>query len=66
MSVAKVIELSAESNNSFEDAIKSGIAQASKSVHGIKGAWVNGQQAVVDQGKVVKYRVDLKVSFVLD
>jgi len=66
MSVAKVIEISAESNNSFEDAIKSGIAQASKSVHGIKGAWVNGQQAVVDQGKVVKYRVDLKVSFVLD
>ena len=66
MSVAKVIEISAESAKSFEDAIKSGIATASKSVHGICGAWVNGQQAIVDKGKVTKYRVDLKVSFVLD
>lgn len=66
MSVAKVIEISSESNSSFEDAIKSGIAQASKTVHNMKSAWVNGQQAIIDQGKVTKYRVDMKVSFLVD
>ena len=39
MSVAKIIEISCESSKSFEDAIQSGIARASKTVHGIKGAW---------------------------
>ncbi len=66
MSVAKVIEISAESPKSFEDAIRDGIASASKSVHGIRSAWVNGQQAIIDKDKVTKYRVDLKVSFVVD
>jgi len=66
MSVAKVIEISAESAQSFEDAVSSGIQQAAKTVHGIKSAWINGQQAIVDQDKVTKYRVDMKVSFVVD
>lgn len=66
MSVAKVIEISSESAKSFEDAVSSGIQQASKTVHGIKSAWVNGQQAIVEKDKVTKYRVDMKVSFVLD
>ena len=48
MSVAKIIEISCESPNSFEDAIKSGIARASKTVHNIKGAWVKDQQVVVE------------------
>ncbi|TAK37577.1 MAG: dodecin domain-containing protein [Betaproteobacteria bacterium] len=66
MSVAKVIEISAESSKSFEDAVNDGIKQASKSVHGIKSAWINGQQAIVDKNKVTRYRVDMKVSFVVD
>lgn len=66
MSVAKVIEISAESGKSFEDAVNNGVAEASKTVHGIKSAWVNGQQAIVDKDKVTKYRVDMKVSFVVD
>jgi hypothetical protein len=66
MSVAKVIEISSESAKSFEDAVSSGIQQASKTVHGIKSAWVNGQQAIVEKDKVTKYRVDMKVSFVVD
>lgn len=66
MSVAKVIEISAESSKSFEDAVNDGIKQASKSVHGIKSAWVNGQQAIVDKNKITRYRVDMKVSFVVD
>ena len=66
MSVAKVIEISADSPKSFEDAIVQGIAKASKSVHGIKSAWVKEQHVVVENGKVTLYRVDLKVTFVLD
>lgn len=66
MSVAKIIEISAESPNNFEDAIVQGIAKASKSVHGIKSAWVKEQHVVVENGKVTTYRVDLKVTFVLD
>ena len=66
MSVAKIIEISSESPKSFEDAIQNGISQASKTVHGIKSAWVKEQHAVVENGKVALYRVDLKITFVLD
>ena len=66
MSIAKIIELSAESPKSFEDAIQSGITKASKTVHNIKSAWVKEQHVVIDNGKVTLYRVDLKVTFVLD
>ena len=66
MSVAKVIEISADSPKSFEDAIVQGIAKASKSVHGIKSAWVKEQHVVVENDKVALYRVDLKMTFVLD
>ncbi len=65
MSIAKVIEISAESPKSFEDAIQDGIQRASESVENIKGAWVNEQQVVVEAGKVVNYRVDMKVTFVV-
>jgi dodecin len=66
MSVAKIIELSFESTKGFEDAITQGIARAAKTIHGIKSAWVKEQQVVVEQGKVTLYRVDLKITFVLD
>ena len=64
--VAKVIEITAESPVSFEDAIQKGIVKAGETVHGIRGAWVDGQQVKVEDGKVVGYRVDLKLTFVLD
>lgn len=66
MSIAKIIELSAESPKSFEDAVQDGISRASKTIHGIKSAWVKEQHVVIDNGKVSLYRVDLKVTFVLD
>jgi hypothetical protein len=66
MSVAKIIEISAESPKSFEDAIQSGITRAAKTIHGIKSAWVKEQHVVVDNSKVLMYRVDLKVTFVMD
>lgn len=66
MSVAKVIEISAESSQSFEDAIRQGLQTAAKTVHNIKGAWVKEQQVVVDNGQITQFRVALKVTFVLD
>jgi dodecin len=66
MSVAKVIEITAESPQSFEDAIRNGIETAGETVHNIKGAWVKEQQVVVEDNKPAMFRVDLKVTFVLD
>lgn len=65
-SVAKVIEITAESPESFEDAIRRAIRKANETVHGMKGAWVNQQQVTIRDGEVVGFRVDLKVTFVLD
>ena len=66
MSVAKIIEISAESPESFEAAIREGIQRASKTVKNIKGAWVGDQLVEVKNDKIVNYRVHLKVTFVLD
>ncbi len=65
MSVAKVIEISAESPESFEAAIREGVRRAAGTVEDIKGAWVKEQQVVVENGEVKAFRVDLKVTFVL-
>jgi flavin-binding protein dodecin len=66
MTVAKVVEISAESKDSFEDAISQGIARASETVDNIRGAWVKEQSVVIDKGKISAFRVDLKVTFVLN
>jgi flavin-binding protein dodecin len=66
MSVAKNIEISAESAASFEDAIQQGIKRATGSVHNIKGAWIKEQKVRIDNGKITSFRVDMKVTFVLD
>jgi flavin-binding protein dodecin len=66
MSVAKIIEINAASPISFEDAIRLGVERASKTLDGVKGAWVKEQTVVVEDGKVKEYRVDLKVTFLLE
>ena len=65
MSVAKVIEIIASSKKSFEDAVAQGVNKAADSLHDITGAWVKDQSVKVVDGKVVEYRVSLKVTFVL-
>ncbi len=65
MSVAKVIELKSSSPKSFEAAIENGIAEASKTIKHIKGAWVAEQEVVVEDGKVTEYRVLIRVTFVI-
>ena len=66
MSVAKVIEISATSTESFDDATKVGIAKAEESLRNVKGAWVAEQKVDVEDGKITGYRVMLRVTFVLD
>lgn len=66
MSVAKIIEISSTSTESFEDAIHKGIETASNTVDNIKGAWVAEQKVTVENGRVSGYRVDMRVTFVLN
>ena len=65
MSVAKVTEIIASSEKSFDDAVKSGIKRAGKTLKNIRGAWVENQTVTVKDGKVSEYRVNMRVTFVL-
>ena len=65
MSVAKVTEISSSSNTSFEDAVQQGIDRADKTLDKVKGAWINEMKVDVDGGKIVAYRVNMKVTFIL-
>lgn len=66
MSVARVTEISSSSTVSFEDAVKQGLARAKKTLHNLKGAWVKEQSVDLNDGEIKAYRVDMKVTFVLD
>jgi len=66
MSVAKITEISASSTKSFEDAVRVGVARASKTINNITSAWVQDQDVGVKDGKVSDYRVKLKITFVLE
>lgn len=66
MTVARVTEITATSPNSFDDAIKAGIARATKTLKNVKGAWVQDQEIRVDNDSIVEYRVHMKVTFVLN
>lgn len=66
MTVAKVSEITATSDKSFADAVQRGIERASKTLHGITGAWIADQEVMVDKGKVTGYRVRMRVTFVLE
>lgn len=66
MAVAKITEIQSSSSKGFDDAIKVGIKRADQTLRNVRGAWVKGQKVVVEKGKITEYRVDLKVTFVLD
>ena len=67
MSVAKVSEIIASSPNSFDDALKIGIARAHKTLNNLKSAWVESQQVTLDDnGQILEYRVQLKITFILE
>ena len=65
MSVAKVIEIIAGSKTGFDDAVRKGVARATETIDDVEAAWVKDQNVLVEGGKVVEYRVTLKVTFML-
>ncbi len=66
MSIARVTEISSSSEISFDDAMKSGIDRASKTIRNIEGAWIQDQKLIIENGKISEYRIIMKVSFVLE
>ncbi len=67
MSIAKIIEINASSGTSVEDAVRSGLKKCAESVKNIKGAWINETKVVTDDaGNVTEWRVNLRVSFVVE
>lgn len=64
--VARVTEISAKSDISFEDAVKVGLERANSSLRGVKSAWIKEQSVEVTDGQVTAYLVNMLVTFVLD
>jgi flavin-binding protein dodecin len=65
-SVVKVIELLSESDKSWEDAAQQAVAKAGKSLHGIKSIYIKNFEGKVENNKIVSYRINAQVSFLLD
>ncbi len=66
MSVARVIEISATSNKSFEDAIQQGLSRANQTLRGVKSAWIKEQTLRVEGEVITEYQVNMLITFVLD
>ena len=66
MSIARITEISSTSEKSFEDAIQSAVARATKTLRNVRGAWVKEQQIKIEEGKIVEYQVNLMFTFVLE
>jgi hypothetical protein len=67
MSVARVTDIKASSSKSLDDAIQVVVARASKTLKNVKGAWVQNQEVIVDSnGRIVEYRVQLKITCILE
>lgn len=66
MSIARVTEISASSDISFEDAVKKGVKRANETLRNVKAAWIKEQSVDCDGGQITSYRVNMMVTFVLD
>jgi len=66
MSMIKVIEVLAESDKSWEDAAQSAVRTAQESVRNVRSIYIKNFEASVESGKISKYRINAKISFVLD
>lgn len=65
MSIAKVIEVLAESEKSWDDAAQQAITQASETVRDIRHLWVKEMQAIVEDNRIVTYRLNAKITFMV-
>jgi len=66
MSVARVTEISSTSEKSFEDAIAQGIARATETLRNVRSAWIKEQEVQIRDKKISEYKVNMKITFVLD
>ena len=66
MSVARVTEISAISEESFEDAIRQAIARATKTLRNVEGAWVKDQNVMIEDGNITGYKVNVEITFQLE
>jgi len=66
MSIARVTELSAVSEQGFEDAINQAVARATKTLRGVEGAWVKDQNVMIEDGNIVGYKVNVEITFQLE
>jgi flavin-binding protein dodecin len=66
MSVARVTELSCTSSESFEDAIRQGVARAQRTLRGVKGAWIKEQRVNIGANGEVEFQPNILVTFVLE
>ena len=66
MSIARVTELSATSETSFEDAINQAVARATKTLRGVEGAWVKDQNVMIENGNITGYKVNVEITFQLE
>jgi dodecin len=66
MAVARVIELSATSDQGFEDAINQGIQRATSTLRNVQSAWVKDMNVEIQNNQVTAYRVNLAITFVLE
>ena len=66
MSVARVTELSAVSETSFEDAIQQAVSRATSTLRGVEGAWIKDMNVLIENGNISGYKVNIEVTFVLE
>ena len=66
MSVARVTEIVSSSSSGFDDAVRVGIERANETLQNVTGAWIQDQKVVIDAGAIVEYRVNMKVTFILN
>ena len=66
MSIARVVELTATSRESFEDALQQGVSRATKTLRNVRSAWVKEQEVTIEDGSIAAFKVNILVTFVLD
>jgi dodecin len=66
MAIARMTEISATSQTSFDDALQQGVERANRTLRNLEGAWVKDQEVTLRDGQITEYKVKLKVTFVLD
>ena len=66
MSIARVVEITATSDRSFEEALRQGVARATQTLRNVRSAWVKEQEVQIEKGEIAGYKVNMLVTFVLD